>query len=104
MIRRGDPIDQLLPGEVLVVEELTTDMLGFLPLCAGVIIESAGPWESALPGILHTDFARSGAAALLRALDIPHAWNLPEASQAITTGDLVHLDPLAGTVWAVRVG
>ena len=100
----GTTIDTLVPGEILVTDDLTPDMLSYLSICVGVIITSAGPWESAIPGILHDDFARSGAAALLRALDIPHTWNTPDASTEITTGDLVHLDPTTRTIWALPVG
>jgi len=98
------PVADLLPGEVLIVDELTTDLLGFLPICAAVIIGSAGPWESPIPGIIHDDFSRSGAAALLRSLDIPHAWDVPGATAAVRTGDLVRLDPATGTLWTLAVG
>lgn len=103
-VLRGTALDALLPGEILVTDDLTPDMLGYLPICVGVIITSAGPWESAIPGILHDDFTRSGVAALLRALDIPHTWNTPDATTKITTGDLVQLDPTTRTVWALPIG
>ena len=101
---RGTTIDAILPGEILVTDDLTPDMLSYLPVCVGVIITSSGPFESATPGILHDDFTRSGAAALLRAFDIPHTWNTPDATAKITTGDLVHLDPATRTIWALPVG
>lgn len=104
VIRRGERADRLLPGEVLVVDELTTDLLGFLPACSGVVIESSGPWESAIPGVLHDDFTRSGAAALLRSLDITHVWGLSGSVAAVSTGDLVQVDPVAPGVWVLMVG
>ena len=103
VVGASDTIDDLLAGEILVVDDLRTDMLGFLPICAGVIISSSGPWESSIPGLLHHDFARSGAAALLRALDIPHAWAVEGISDQIATGDLVQLDPSSATIWSLPV-
>lgn len=101
---RGSGIDVVLPGEVLVIDDVTPDVLSYLPGCAGVIIGSDGPWESIVPGVVHHDFQLSGVAALLRSMQIPHAWNVPDATDRIRTGDLVHLDPVNGTVWAIPVG
>ncbi len=99
----GTLLRRLQRVQILIVDELTTDLLGFLPICAAVIIGSAGPWESPIPGIIHHDFSRSGAAALLRSLDIPHAWHVPGATTALRTGDLVHLDPTTGALWTLAV-
>jgi hypothetical protein len=77
------------------------DLLPFLPGCVGVIVESPGPWESVLGGTLHDDFSRSGAAALLRVLGVPHAWGVEGATTHLHTGDLVQLDAEAATVWVL---
>jgi phosphohistidine swiveling domain-containing protein len=91
----------LPPGSVLVVDDLVPDLLPFLPGCVGVIVESPGPWESVLGGTLHDDFSRSGAAALLRVLGVPHAWGVEGATTHLHTGDLVQLDAEAATVWVL---
>ena len=77
-------MEQLEPGEILVVH--TTDV-GWTPLfciAAGVVTELGGPL--------------SHAAVVARELAVPSVVNVDGATRAIRTGDKIRLDGDAGTI------
>jgi phosphohistidine swiveling domain-containing protein len=94
----GERLNERSTAEVLVVDDLRLEHLPHLTAFVGVVIATAGPWEGVIPGTLVDDFRRSALGGLLRRLDIPHVWNLPLVTAAIHTGDLVQIDPHAGTL------
>jgi pyruvate,water dikinase len=85
---REDEMDQLEPGEILVVH--TTDV-GWTPLflvAAGVVTELGGPL--------------SHAAIVAREFGVPSVVNVVGATRAIRTGDVLRVDGDRGTVERVR--
>ena len=96
-------VTHLVSSEVFDVDDLTADHVVFLPAHAGVVIASNGPLTGVVPEALQRNFQRTGLASLLRSLDIPHAWKVPNAAAAIATGDSADLDPGAGAVWVLRL-
>ncbi len=86
---REEQMDELQPGEVLVVH--TTDV-GWTPLflvAAGVVTELGGPL--------------SHAAIVAREFGVPSVVNVVGATRAIRTGDVLRVDGDRGTVERVRV-
>jgi rifampicin phosphotransferase len=86
---REEQMDELKPGEVLVVH--TTDV-GWTPLflvAAGVVTELGGPL--------------SHAAIVAREFGVPSVVNVVGATRAIRTGDVLRVDGDRGTVERVRV-
>jgi pyruvate,water dikinase len=85
---REEQMDELQPGEVLVVH--TTDV-GWTPLflvAAGVVTELGGPL--------------SHAAIVAREFGVPSVVNVVGATRAIRTGDVLRVDGDRGTVERVR--
>jgi len=85
---REEQMDELRPGEVLVVH--TTDV-GWTPLflvAAGVVTELGGPL--------------SHAAIVAREFGVPTVVNVVGATRAIRTGDVLRVDGDRGTVERVR--
>jgi pyruvate,water dikinase len=85
---REEQMDELQPGEVLVVH--TTDV-GWTPLflvAAGVVTELGGPL--------------SHAAIVAREFGVPSVVNVVGATRAIRTGDILRVDGDRGTVERVR--
>jgi pyruvate,water dikinase len=85
---REEQMDELQPGEVLVVH--TTDV-GWTPLflvAAGVVTELGGPL--------------SHAAIVAREFGVPSVVNVVGATRAIRTGDVLRIDGDRGTVERVR--
>jgi phosphohistidine swiveling domain-containing protein len=90
VLLREDEMDALLPGEILVVR--TTDV-GWTPLflvAAGVVTELGGPL--------------SHAAVVAREFGVPSVVNVPAATRAIRTGDVLRVDGDRGIVERVRPG
>jgi pyruvate,water dikinase len=88
VLMREDEMDALLPGEILVVH--TTDV-GWTPLflvAAGVVTELGGPL--------------SHAAVVAREFGVPSVVNVPGATRAIRTGDVLRVDGDRGVVERVR--
>lgn len=102
-IRRREPVRRLLHGAVVVVDDLTPDLIGFLSGAAAVVVASDGPWEAALPGLLLDDLRRSGVGVLLAALDIPVVWGVGGGVAQLTDYDLAEVDPHAATVWSLEL-
>ncbi len=83
-----DEMDSLQPGEILVVH--STDV-GWTPLflvAAGVVTELGGPL--------------SHAAIVAREFSVPSVVNVPGATRAIRTGDIVRVDGDRGLVTTLR--
>jgi phosphohistidine swiveling domain-containing protein len=88
VLLREDEMGALLPGEILVVR--TTDV-GWTPLflvAAGVVTELGGPL--------------SHAAVVAREFGVPSVVNVPGATRAIRTGDILRVDGDHGLVERVR--
>jgi rifampicin phosphotransferase len=88
VLMREDEMDALLPGEILVVH--TTDV-GWTPLflvAAGIVTELGGPL--------------SHAAVVAREFGVPSVVNVPGATRAIRTGDVLRVDGDRGVVERVR--
>ncbi|HEY8041761.1 MAG TPA: PEP/pyruvate-binding domain-containing protein [Polyangiaceae bacterium] len=88
VILREDAMDELQPGEILVVH--TTDV-GWTPLflvAAGVVTELGGPL--------------SHAAIVAREFGVPSVVNVVGATRAIRTGDVLRVDGDRGVVERVR--
>ena len=101
VLTAGETVAEASTGEILVVDDLVVDHLPFLPAFVGVVMVTNGPWEGVIPGTLVNHFPCSALGALLRLLDIPCTWNVPLATTAMRTGDLIHLDPSACTLWCL---
>ncbi|MPY91547.1 MAG: hypothetical protein GEV08_00370 [Acidimicrobiia bacterium] len=90
VVRRPEDLARLVEGDVLVAVATTAAFNTVLPLVSAVVTEQGGVF--------------SHAAVLCRELGLPAVVGVAELLDRIGDGDLVEVDPLAGTVRLLAYG